>query len=123
MVTVSKAEKILAGAMKKIGMRYVQQKPVGYYTVDFLLPPNLIVEVDGPFHLSDKRLKADRRRHEFLESIGYVVMRLSDNKVREDPHGIAKFIAMVHRDPEKYRMYPRSFIAFPGVIEYHNSII
>lgn len=118
MIVISGTEKVLAGAMKKRGLAYEQQKEIGDYTVDFLLRPKLIVEVDGPFHLSPERSRADIRRHKFLESVGYVVLRLPGREIRSDPRGTARLISMVQKNPEKYRMFPKSHIAFLDVIEY-----
>lgn len=116
MIVISKAEKILAEALKQRNIEYIQQKALGPYTVDFFLPPKIIVEVEGPFHLSDSRSERDIRRHKFLEEVGYVVLRISDREVRRNPEDNAAFIAKACRNPEKHRSYEKKIEAFPEFI-------
>ena len=46
------------------------------------------MEVEGPFHGAEKSGK----RTEYLENLGYCVLRFNDNTVREDPKGVARII-------------------------------
>ena len=107
MEQVSNSERLLARALDKRGLDYFQQKKIEPYTVDFFLPPKLIVEVEGAVHTSDERSKKDQRRHMFLEGSGYVVLRISTRDVQHDPDGNARFIEEALKKPEKYRMYRR----------------
>ena len=82
MTRVSKTEKILANAMDRRGVEYKKQKEIGPYTVDFLVPPHVIVEVDGGspageagFKPGDIILELDqspvKTRADFLEKINH----------------------------------------------------
>ena len=55
----------------------------GFYIVDFLIPVpfNVILEIDGRHHYKGDTIKKDRVRDEYLESIGYVVVRVKNNEV------------------------------------------
>jgi very-short-patch-repair endonuclease len=117
MIVISKAEKILAEALRKRNMEYAQQIEIGPYTVDFFLRPKLIVEVEGPFHISSERSESDIKRHKFLEGIGYVVLRISDRSVRANPRENADFIVKAYKNPEKFRTYQKEIEAFPELID------
>lgn len=55
----------------------------GFYIVDFLvpIPYNVIIEIDGKHHYKGEALKKDRIRTEYLESIGYVLVRVKNSEV------------------------------------------
>jgi very-short-patch-repair endonuclease len=62
----------------KLGVWFRRQVVVGGSIVDFLAPARkLVVEVDGGYHASRERQRADARRDKRLERAGYRVLRLS----------------------------------------------
>lgn len=47
----------------KLGVAFRRQVPIGRYIADFLAPAcRLVVEVDGGYHATPARLRADARR-------------------------------------------------------------
>ena len=59
------------------GVKFVRQKPIGSYGVDFCgYSGKLVVELDGGQH--DQQIKRDERRTVFLNGEGYRVIRFSD---------------------------------------------
>jgi len=61
---------------------FKRQQPIGRFIVDFICPQRrLIVEVDGDHHGS--QFVADRERTEFLQALGYAVLRFSNHEVLE----------------------------------------
>ncbi|MGC8837475.1 MAG: type ISP restriction/modification enzyme, partial [Anaerolineae bacterium] len=52
---------------------------------------NLIVEVDGPVH--QYTLEEDAIRQEFLKSLGYKVLRFTNEQVMSDPEGVLEALA------------------------------
>lgn len=53
-----------------------------YYFVDFLFrDKNLIIELDGKQHLN--MIEADAKRDEFMNSIGYTVVRISQDEYKK----------------------------------------
>ena len=69
-------------AHRLTGHSFKRQQPIGRFVVDFIcLRRRLIIEVDGDHHQS--QLAADRERTEFLEALGYTVLRFSNHEVLE----------------------------------------
>ena len=65
------------------GDKFRRQTPIGPYIVDFLcMQGRLIIELDGGQH--QQRADSDRERTEFLESLGYRVLRFWNNDVFDD---------------------------------------
>lgn len=62
------------------GFRFRRQHVIGRYIVDFFChQAKLIIEVDGPIHLSQQ--EADQFRQEMLEAYGFIVVRFTNNQV------------------------------------------
>ena len=67
-------------ARKMYGYQFNRQFPVGNYIVDFICRKlNLIIEIDGNSHLS--KSESDRERQDYLELLGYEVLRFSEAEV------------------------------------------
>jgi len=72
------AEKILWHFLRgnKLGVKFRRQAAIGAYVVDFVcFSHQLIIELDGPQHVSEEGKKNDERRTAFLESRGFRVIR------------------------------------------------
>ncbi|MGC2063433.1 MAG: endonuclease domain-containing protein [Thermodesulfovibrionales bacterium] len=70
-------------ARKMKGYQFMRQKPIGDYIVDFYCGKlRLIIEIDGESH-SDKA-ERDRKRQEWLESIGLTVLRFYDIEIKRN---------------------------------------
>ena len=66
------------------GYQFYRQKPVGNFIVDFYCPKaNLVLELDGGQHYTEGGKEKDRRRDDFMRSIGLRVLRFSDREVFE----------------------------------------
>ena len=67
--------------------RFRRQRPIGKYIVDFIcLDAKLIVELDGGQHA--EYVAYDDKRTAFLGSLGYRVLRFSNNEVIENIDGV-----------------------------------
>ena len=90
---VSKTERILLHALERVyGGRIIVQAKIARYHVDIFLPElGVGVEVDGPWHLTDEVTCMDSMRDEELHSLGYTVVRIPCEQVREDPHAAALY--------------------------------
>jgi very-short-patch-repair endonuclease len=72
------------------GFKFVRQKPIGPYVVDFLRRDrNLIIEVDGGQHAESKR---DQVRDAYLASEGYRVLRFWNSDVLGNLDGVLETI-------------------------------
>lgn len=56
----------------------------GCYFIDFLLPGNIDLEIDGKQHTYLNRIESDEKRDEFLTSNGYVVYRIPWNEINSE---------------------------------------
>jgi ATP-dependent DNA helicase RecQ len=87
-------ERILWSALRSRklgGLKFRRQHPIEPYIVDFFCATaKLIVELDGESH--DGREQYDRRRDAFLRSLGFKIIRISNDDVLETLDGVAEFI-------------------------------
>ena len=64
------------------GRKFRRQTSVGNYVVDFYCPEEkLVVELDGEVHFDEEAIKYDKKKTEYLESLGLTVIRFENNDV------------------------------------------
>ncbi len=69
------------------GLKFRRQHPVGRFIVDFICPEkSLVVEIDGPIHLSTG--PEDQARENMLASHGLRVVRLTNDEVLNNLEGV-----------------------------------
>ena len=74
-------------------VRFLRQKVLGHYIVDFYCAKaNLVVELDGSQHYSDKTASYDAARTEFLEGYRLHVLRIPNNAVSQNFRGVCEWI-------------------------------
>jgi very-short-patch-repair endonuclease len=79
-----------------LGVQFYRQKPLGNYIVDFFAPKaNLVVEVDGSQHLEETSSSRDKKRDNYLASLGIRVVRFDSRKVLKDTNSVVDFIYRV----------------------------
>ena len=67
--------------LRKLGVKFRRQHPIGSYIVDFACPAlKLVVEIDGPQH----DLQRDRIRDAELRHRGWTVIRVLNQTVLRD---------------------------------------
>lgn len=66
---------------RQMNIPVVRQKVIGSYIVDFYIPPDIVVELDGSQHFSEEGMEKDRKRDEYLSSQGYVVLRYANSDI------------------------------------------
>jgi very-short-patch-repair endonuclease len=82
-----------------LGVQFYRQKPIGEYIVDFYAPKaKLVVEVDGSQHLDPIEAEKDRRRDQFLGSLGLKVVRFSSREVLEKTEAVLEDIFGIMHD-------------------------
>ncbi|MGE5502548.1 MAG: endonuclease domain-containing protein [Ignavibacteriales bacterium] len=88
------AERVLWKQLRKLGMNFRRQAPIGRYIVDFMHHESrLIVEVDGPVHDEPEVAARDLQRTAWLQSQGYRVIRFAEKEVRENLFVVTERIA------------------------------
>jgi very-short-patch-repair endonuclease len=76
---------------KKSGMKFRRQHPIHPYIADFIcLQSRLVIEIDGQSH--DARLGHDRERSDYLQQMGYVVLRFTNDDIYRNREGVVLHI-------------------------------
>jgi len=87
------------------GHQFYRQKTIGNYIVDFYCPSaGLIIELDGSQHLSEEGMKKDRARDQFLNRLGFKVVRFLSVDVFSNIDGIVEEI--YEQLPEEFPQPP-----------------
>ena len=87
--------RLYAQFLSTLPVKVCRQKLIDNYIVDFLLPElKLIIEIDGSQHYTEKGLAADAVRDEHLHSLGYKVIRYSNEDIRTNLEGVAEDILL-----------------------------
>ena len=74
---------------RQLGVRFLRQRPIGSYVVDFYCPERrLVVEVDGRSH--DGQGPEDAVRQKALENKGLTVLRETNDDVIRDLDGVIR---------------------------------
>jgi very-short-patch-repair endonuclease len=75
----------LKAALEKDGYEVIHNEPIGYYFPDLLIEEHkCILEVDGLYHATDYQQAKDAYRTEYLNSKGYFVVRVSNERITHD---------------------------------------
>jgi very-short-patch-repair endonuclease len=70
-----------------------RQHPIDRFIVDFVsLDGKLVVEVDGVTHATSATLERDEKRTRVLESLGFLVVRVSNVDVYDNLDGVLEMI-------------------------------
>lgn len=78
---------------KRTGYKFRRQHAIYDYIADFIcLSEGLIIEVDGGIHDNPQQAEHDKLRTEMLNSLGYDVLRFSNNEVIENPRSVVDSI-------------------------------
>jgi len=73
--------------------KFRRQHPIDRFIVDFVtLDGKLIVEVDGATHSTDAELRRDAQRTFILESLGFHVVRVTNDDVFRNLDGVLESI-------------------------------
>lgn len=79
------AEKSFAKALKSRKINFLHNIILEGYEVDFYLPAyNVVIEVDGYFHLSSDKQNSDFRKERALNQRGITLFRVTNQQIRAD---------------------------------------
>ena len=85
-------KELLRGA-KMHGYTFLRQRPVLNYIVDFMCKELLlIIEVDGYTHGFEKQWQLYKDRQEELESVGFTILRFTDEQILDNIENVEKSI-------------------------------
>ncbi|MDO8664615.1 MAG: endonuclease domain-containing protein [Candidatus Liptonbacteria bacterium] len=76
----------------KLGYRFLRQKPINKFIVDFYCPSlKLAIEIDGASS-HDNKMEKDESRQKALELLGVKVARFTDTEVRQNLNSVVENI-------------------------------
>jgi very-short-patch-repair endonuclease len=76
------------------GTKLRRQHPIGPYVADFCcVDALLVIELDGSQHGEEPDRQADQHRTEYLERVGYRVLRFWNEEVLDNIDGVLETIA------------------------------
>ena len=79
--------------LRGYNVRFIRQKPIGKYIVDFYCAKaNIVVELDGSQHFEPAEISKDNERSAFLEAYGLTIIRIPNNAVTENFRGVCEYI-------------------------------
>lgn len=79
--------------LKKLPQTVNRQKVIGKYVVDFYCADaNLVIELDGIQHGSEKAVLEDKIRDEYLNSLGITVLRYSNYDINTNFNGVCEYL-------------------------------
>jgi len=75
------------------GYKFRRQESIGRYIVDFYCPEcRLAIEIDGESHYQKEQILRDKKRQQYLEAIGIVVLRYTNRDILESIEGVVEEI-------------------------------
>ncbi len=87
--------KLWYGFLKKQPCHFCRQKVIGNYIADFYCAKHkLVIELDGSQHYEDEGERYDRKRDEFLSSLGFTVLRYSNLDIKRNFDGVCADILL-----------------------------
>ncbi|MBP5770559.1 MAG: endonuclease domain-containing protein [Bacteroidaceae bacterium] len=95
---MTESEFILWNALRdsRNGLRFRRQHPIGDYIADFVcLKRKLVIEVDGGYHDHPQQQQEDQWRTDFLEKMGYVVLRFRNEEINNSLNEVLERINAV----------------------------
>lgn len=70
-------ERVLFNFLKSRNIEFIEQYSTrSGFVLDFVIPPNNVIETDGPCHNSSKAKKHDRFRDKILKNEGWKIYRI-----------------------------------------------
>jgi len=106
------AEKVLWSRLRNrrlYGYKFRRQQGIGIYIVDFYCKDlNLVVEVDGATHSSDKELIYDKKRQSYLENLDLRVIRFNNSDIYNNIEAVLETIAIYIEEIENKTLQNQS---------------
>ena len=95
---------------KNYNIRFRRQYIIGQYIVDFVdLKSQTIIELDGGYHYNKEQIEYDKIRTEYLNKIGFTVLRFKNEEVINDIDDIiSKIIKHIESKIPSIPLTPKS---------------
>jgi len=77
-----------------LGLKFRRQYPINRYIADFCCPElRLVIEVDGAVHETKAQIVHDQNRGEYLQALGYYVLRFPNEEILLNSRTVREKIA------------------------------
>ena len=88
---------------RNLKFKFRRQHPIAFFVIDFYCTEaKLLIKIDGETHLATEQMEYDQARTEYLEELGYKVIRFTNNDVRYNINEvISEIIRVVEKRLEK----------------------
>jgi very-short-patch-repair endonuclease len=90
----SEAEAAFYHLLVDAGVDFKFQYPIEPYLIDYFVPEDLVVELVGPLHGTEKQKLNDKKRDAYLEKLGYRIFRIPITVVAMDKDAVITEIKM-----------------------------
>lgn len=78
---------------RQTGFKFRRQHPIDRFIIDFYCADaRMLIEIDGESHFEPKQQEYDKARTEYLEELGYKVIRFTNDDVRHNIHEVVSEI-------------------------------
>jgi very-short-patch-repair endonuclease len=75
---------------RNLKYKFRRQHPIDFFIIDFYCAEaKLLIEIDGGSHLAKEQIEYDKARTEYLEALGYKVIRFTNDDVRYNINAVA----------------------------------
>ena len=92
--------------LKYLPVTVNRQKPIGSYIVDFYIAKcKTVIELDGTQHAEPEQIEKDRRRDEYLSSLGIKVLRYDNLLIHRNFEGVCSDI-LLHLGIDRTELLP-----------------
>lgn len=81
---------------RNLKYKFRRQHPIDRFIIDFYCAEaKLLIEIDGDSHLQKEQIEYDEARTEYLEELGYKLIRFTNDDVRYNIHAVVDEIVRV----------------------------
>ncbi|RIH89235.1 hypothetical protein Mterra_00816 [Calidithermus terrae] len=88
------AERKLWAYLRTLEPRWLRQRPIDQYVVDFYCAERkLVIEVDGHSHFTEDGQAYDAERTAVLEGLGLKILRFTNSEVLEEFEGVCEQVS------------------------------
>ena len=79
--------------LKSHSVRFVRQKVLGKYIVDFYsAKAKLVIELDGSQHYEEKAQAYDAARDMYLQAYGLIIIRIPNSEINDNFDGVCEYL-------------------------------
>lgn len=94
---------------RNLKYKFRRQHPIDFFIIDFYCADaKLLIEIDGDSHSTKEQQEYDNARTEYLEALGYKVIRFTNNDVRYNINSVVTVIIKEVEQRIKESLHPSS---------------